>query len=109
MQLRAKTTQLSQKSKYAFDEIFMAIFALAERVPTSATLLLFSSGVSKHIKVSSDPTSVDKKWSHSPRGFQQEAPQHELDRVCKERETALGLALERWVWFGRFDLRGLVC
>ena len=51
---------------------------------------------------------MDKKWSHSPRGFQQEAPQHELDRICKERETALGLALERWVWFGRFDLRGLV-
>ena len=29
-----------KKSKYTFDEFFLAIFALAERLPTSATLLL---------------------------------------------------------------------
>ena len=51
MQLRAKTTQLSQKSKYAFDEIFMAIFALAERVPTSATLLLLTSLAREYLNI----------------------------------------------------------
>ena len=40
MQLCFKTTFCRENNKYVADEIFVAIFALAERLPTSATLTM---------------------------------------------------------------------
>ena len=39
LQFHAKMTHLSRKRNKCLTKVFMAIFALAERLPTSATLL----------------------------------------------------------------------